>query len=243
MLQVNRIHLEQVDSSNTWAKQHAIEFAKDKITLITAGVQSAGRGRFNRRWVSPAGQNIYATFAFFLKTLRVDIPNISQVLSLSAAKVIEMQGFKPKLKWPNDALLSGKKTAGILCETTSIGNDFCVVLGIGLNVNMPLEQLLEIDRPATSLFAEDGKHRDIEEIISLLQQEFCLDLQMFLEKGFSPFLPLYKNFLIHKLNDTLNFHDNQKMRTGKFKGINNDGSLNLELEPGIIHPFYAGEIL
>jgi BirA family biotin operon repressor/biotin-[acetyl-CoA-carboxylase] ligase len=243
MTHVNRIYLETVDSSNTWAKQHAHEFDRNAMTLIAAGAQSAGRGRFNRRWVSPAGQNIYATFAFFLKTFRQDTPNIPQILSISAAKVIERLGFKPQLKWPNDILLSGKKTAGILCETTSVEESFCVVLGIGLNVNMPPEKLLEIDRLATSLFAEDGKSRDVEEITKLLQQQFCLDLEVFLKEGFPPFLPVYNDYLIHRFNDTLNFHDNQKVVTGKFRGVNLDGSLNLELEQGILHRFYAGEII
>ncbi len=237
----HRVHFKLVDSTNNWVKSHAGEFKRKCVTLVTAEEQTAGRGRFNRQWVSPAGQNVYATFAFFLPDFK-DIPNIPQVLAISAAKVIESLGFQPKLKWPNDILLSNKKVSGILCETVSIEDLICVILGIGINVNMPPEMLSSIDRPATSLFAEDGRIREVEEITSAMQQRFSLDLQLFLKERFCIFLAEYRRYLKHQLNDIIHFHDNQKIIQGRFKGINEDGSMNLELPDGTIKACYAGEI-
>jgi BirA family transcriptional regulator, biotin operon repressor / biotin---[acetyl-CoA-carboxylase] ligase len=178
-----------------------------------------------------------------MDSFRSDIPNIPQVLSISAAKILENLQFNPKLKWPNDVLLSGKKTAGILCETTSVDDSWCIVLGIGMNINMPLEILMQIDRPATSLLAEDGNVRIVEDVVGQLLNQFNKDLALFLQQGFLPFIPYYRHYLVHNQEDDITFHDNQQLIYGKFKGINEDGSLNLLLEGGKIHKFYAGEIL
>lgn len=242
-MEVIRKHFDTIDSTNTWAKSHATEFNRHAMTLVTASEQTAGRGRFKRRWESPNGLNIYATFCFFMEKHRDAIKNLPQVLSISACKVISKLGFSPHLKWPNDVLISGKKTAGLLCETTPLSEDLCVILGIGLNVNMPLEILQEIDRPATSLFAEDGVLRDVEEVTLLLQKAFIEDLECFFEVGFLPFLDLYKRYMVHQKGDLIRFHDNRIVWTGYFHGLNEDGSLNLELEDGKLKTFHAGEIL
>jgi BirA family biotin operon repressor/biotin-[acetyl-CoA-carboxylase] ligase len=242
-MDIIRKHFETIDSTNTWAKQHAPEFDKNHLTLITASEQTAGRGRFKRKWESPPNQNIYATFCFFIEKHREDIKNLPQVLSISACKVVENLGFEPKLKWPNDVLISGKKMAGILCETVPLSGFLCVVLGIGLNVNMPLEILQKIDRPATSLFAEDNVQRDVEEVTLQLQQQFVQDLEYFLEYGFHHFLQIYKTYIVHVEGDLIRFHDNRIVWEGTFKSVNEDGSLNLQLSSGEYKTFHAGEIL
>ena len=76
---------------------------------------------------------------------------------MAVAQALESLQLKPRLKWPNDLLLSGKKVCGILCETT----EGWVVLGIGLNVNMDAEELAQIDQPATSLLIETSHMRRV----------------------------------------------------------------------------------
>lgn len=241
-MEVIRHHFCSIDSTNTWGKQHAHEFPQDKITLVTADRQTAGRGRFKRRWESPAGQNIYATFCFFVEPHSDSVGNIPQLLALSAAAVLTALNFQPELKWPNDVLLSGKKVAGILTETTLI-EKLCVVIGIGLNINMPLESLRQIDRPATSLMAEGGKVYEIESILSELQKKFVQDLSLFFSKGFAPFLDDYRHHMPKNPNQLIRFHDNQKIWEGTSHEINREGSLCLRLANGEVKTFRAGEIL
>jgi BirA family transcriptional regulator, biotin operon repressor / biotin---[acetyl-CoA-carboxylase] ligase len=240
---VIRKHFETIDSTNTWAKIHAPELNREALTLVTASEQTAGRGRFKRKWESPPRLNIYATFCFFMEKHREDIKNLPQVLSISTCEIVKQLGFAPKLKWPNDVLLSGKKMAGLLCETTPLSDHLCIALGIGLNVNMPLEILQKIDRPATSLYAEDGIQRNVEEVIQHLQKQFLMDLDIFLEEGFHHFLGIYKGFMVHAEGDLIRFHDNRIVWNGTFKNLNEDGSLNLQLETGEFKTFHAGEIL
>lgn len=242
-MEVIRKHFDIIDSTNTWAKQNGAEFPKDKITLITANEQTAGRGRFRRRWESPPGLNVYATFCFFIEKHRHDIGNVPQILALSTAKTLEEIGFEPKLKWPNDVLLSGKKVGGILAETTPLSDQLCVVAGIGVNINMPKDLLDKIDRPATSLFVESGLKYDIETVLKILETKFCKDLDLFLADGFYPFLSEYKKRIGEKPGQPIKFNDNKTIWEGYFHSINNDGSLNLRLINGEIKTFLVGEIV
>jgi BirA family biotin operon repressor/biotin-[acetyl-CoA-carboxylase] ligase len=240
---LNRHHFQKIDSTNTWAKQHAEEFDRTAITLVTADEQSAGRGRFKRLWVSPAGQNIYATFCFFIEKHRPDIGNLPQVMALAAVDLAEGLNFKPQLKWPNDVLIQEKKVAGILCETVPFSDTLAVILGIGFNVNMSAALLQTIDRPATSLLAEDGMTREVEPLLKALQEHFLRRLDLFLEEGFLPFLAAYKKRLLHKKGDPIRFHDNRSIWEGHFLDLNRDGSLLLELASGEKRTFIAGEIV
>lgn len=236
-------HFNIIDSTNTWAKRHADTLPQDAITLITADEQTAGRGRFNRRWESPPAKNLLATFCFFIDPRRNDRGNIPQILAISAAKALEDLGFSPILKWPNDILISSKKVAGILAETTMVSDQLCFVAGIGVNVNMPLEALEKIDRPATSLLVEGGRGREIKEVLKALQTHFVKDLDLFLQKGFAPFLEEYRRRLSTDPNKRIRFDDNEKVWEGTFQAVNPDGSLSLKLPSGELKTFIVGEIM
>ena len=242
-MQIERRHFQTIDSTNTYGKQHAHEFPHDKITLVTADTQTAGRGRFKRRWVSPPGENIYASFCFFLEKHRHDIGNIPQVLALSAAKTLKQLDFTPELKWPNDVLLSNKKVAGILAETTPLSDLVCMVVGIGLNVNMTKEEMDKIDRPATSLMVEKNQTFDVENVLMMLQKHFNDDLDVFFDEGFFPFLADYRQSMPSDPTKIIRFHDNRTVWEGSFHAINEDGSLTLKLANGDLKTFVAGEIL
>lgn len=242
-MEIVRHHFSIIDSTNTWAKLSAHQLDHAKLHLITADEQTGGRGRFNRVWVSPAGLNIYATYCFFIEKHSQRLGNVPQILGISAARTLENMGFKPKLKWPNDVLLSHKKVAGILCESTPYSDLLCIVAGIGLNVNMPIEMLEKIDRPATSLLVESGQSYVVEDVLAQLSDQFSKDLDLFLEEGFHHFLAEYKQRIMTFPGQAIRFHDNRTVWEGQIHSINNDGSLNLQLADGTIKHFIAGEIL
>ena len=83
--------------------------------------------------------------------------------ALACGEAIEaLAGLAPELKFPNDLLLRGLKVAGVLAEA----REERVVLGIGINVNIPEEQLpQEVDVPATSLLVETGREVDRAELL------------------------------------------------------------------------------
>lgn len=99
--------------------------ARDHI-VIMAEAQSAGRGRYQRTWVSHHG-NLYASFVFDSDERD---PRLSYVVAVAVTETLIAFGIHPKIKWPNDILIDGKKVCGILIEYASR----FVIIGIGINI-------------------------------------------------------------------------------------------------------------
>jgi BirA family transcriptional regulator, biotin operon repressor / biotin---[acetyl-CoA-carboxylase] ligase len=192
---IDFIHFTTLDSTQTWAKRHAESLDPHRITCVTAEHQTAGVGQFKRRWFSPKGGNIHATFYFTLPKDSLLLTHLAQLMSLSCAKVLRAKGFQPEMKWPNDLLLAKKKVAGILCELLSLQDDWGILLGIGINLNMSEEHLQQIDQPATSLAQNSGRTWKVEEILPpLIDQFFDRDLPQFKSEGVASFLKEYETF-------------------------------------------------
>ena len=116
------LHLRATDSTNVRARGLAAAGAPHG-TLVTAGEQSAGRGRQGRTWSAPAGQALL---------LSLVVRGGVDVLPLRAAvAVADVCGAEAQIKWPNDVLVDGLKVAGILVEGRP--QEGWAVLGIGLN--------------------------------------------------------------------------------------------------------------
>ena len=100
-------------------------------TLVTAGMQTAGRGRQGRRWSAPAGRSLL---------LSVVLRDFDRLLPLRAGvAVARVAGPEARLKWPNDVLLDGRKVAGILVDLSPRAD--WAVLGIGVNVAVEASDL------------------------------------------------------------------------------------------------------
>ena len=159
------LYLETVDSTNKYAKENLANF-NDK-TLIYADYQTAGRGRLNRKWESNSGDNLYASIVLKpSKELKEIYSNLTQYLSLVLAETIEEYlnseaNIYPKIKWPNDVRINGKKISGILAESVlEKGALEGIILGFGVNLNCCQKDLEKIDQPATSLNLETGMEID-----------------------------------------------------------------------------------
>jgi BirA family biotin operon repressor/biotin-[acetyl-CoA-carboxylase] ligase len=126
-----RLHLAVADSTNTRARELAAAGAPHG-TLVTAGEQSAGRGRQGRTWSAPPGRALLSSLI-----LR-DPPRLLPLLAgVAVAEVADMSGAPAQVKWPNDVLIEGRKVAGILVEGRP--QERWAVLGIGLNVALRAE--------------------------------------------------------------------------------------------------------
>lgn len=186
------IHLDTIDSTQAYAKAHVASFDPSAITCVNAEEQTAGRGRFQRVWVSPKGVNLYVTFSFTLRSQNVS--SLAQIMAYTVAAVLKE--LSPQIKWPNDVLIHGKKVAGALCETVFDKGSVQCFLGLGLNVNM--SDLEGIDQPASSLFIESGKIWDRAKLLKRLQEEWAKNLELFEREGFSPFHDEMEKILAYK---------------------------------------------
>ncbi len=95
-------------------------------TVIMAEAQSAGRGRYKRSWISHHG-NLYASFIFDSEERD---PRLSYMIAVAIAESLIAFGIHPKIKWPNDILIDGKKVSGTLTEYAGR----FVIIGIGINI-------------------------------------------------------------------------------------------------------------
>jgi BirA family transcriptional regulator, biotin operon repressor / biotin---[acetyl-CoA-carboxylase] ligase len=137
-------------------------------TVVVAEEQTAGRGRFGRQWLSPAGKNIYLTL--LLRPTVDQLRRLSIIAPLAVALAIEeTTGLAPRIKWPNDVLLSGRKVAGILIETEFSGSaPRYALIGPGINVNFEIDLDSEIADIATSIKQELGADVAREAVLAAL---------------------------------------------------------------------------
>jgi BirA family biotin operon repressor/biotin-[acetyl-CoA-carboxylase] ligase len=141
-----------VASTNDLLKERARAGAVE-WTAILAETQTAGRGREGRTWVSPAG-GLY--LSVLLRPRGVGIGLVPLAAGVAVAEIAAEHGVRVELKWPNDALVRGRKLAGILAESSSgpAGVEWAVV-GIGMNVAVDVTALASpAAETATSLHLE-----------------------------------------------------------------------------------------
>ena len=172
------IKLDTIDSTNLYALRGFADFADN--TLIIADSQEAGRGRRGKRWFSPPGMNIYGSY--IIKEPVFPICQSLWICGLASLKTLRKSapGVDLWLKWPNDIYCTPKnspdkklKIAGLLAETYSpVASNKIegVVAGMGINLNMPQEELEKIDSPATSMFVETGEKTEIAEFADSLME-------------------------------------------------------------------------
>lgn len=143
--------LETVDSTNQYLLNQPLPLPPG-FSVCVSEQQTAGRGRNGRAWQSPASASIYLSVAC---TLQLELmPQLSRLPLYCGAALAEWlaaQGVAAQLKWPNDILCDGKKLAGLLIETRLGGQHGVVVMGLGLNVDMPAETMRQVDQPWTDL--------------------------------------------------------------------------------------------
>lgn len=108
-------------------------------TLVLAEEQTAGRGRYGRRWISPRGAGIW--LAMLLRPRAAPVGGAIAIragLETVAALAGIAPALAPRLKWPNDIIVGGRKMGGILCEARWSGEVLgWVAVGIGINVKGP----------------------------------------------------------------------------------------------------------
>lgn len=236
------IALEEIDSTNNYAKSNIENFA-DR-TVIHARRQTLGRGRMTRRWVDLGDGNLFMSIVLKPSENFNDIyPNITQYLSVALCNVLESYGLNPQIKWPNDVLIDGKKIAGILSESVMQGGIFKgLVLGIGVNLNAVQADVEAVpDKIVTALNLELGRKIDLEEFRSTLVNEFFKNYDEFLESGFSMIKEDYINRNCF-LNKELNVQIFNNIESGLATSITDSGELVL-LKDGKKSVLTIGDIL
>ncbi|MGE5473396.1 MAG: biotin--[acetyl-CoA-carboxylase] ligase [Ignavibacteriales bacterium] len=168
----NILYHDVLESTMLEAKNLAKAQAEEG-TIVIAGMQTVGRGRMGRSWISPDG-GIWMSIILYPKISPAEVPLITLSAGTAVCTVVEqLYHVYPGLKWPNDVLLNGKKICGILTEGSvgPIGIDYSI-LGIGLNLNFEIALFPdEIKRSASTVYSETGINFKTEEVLKCLLLE------------------------------------------------------------------------
>ena len=164
---------DSLPSTNRWALEHAAELRHgDAVRAIR---QTAGRGRFERVWLSPGDRGLALTL-LLCPPRRADwlAERSGFAAALAVRDVLAAFGLPARVKWPNDVVVRGRKIAGILAERADPAGP--VALGIGLNVNLTRTDFrgTKLMQPATSMRLEAGHAFEIAAVCERLRRAFAL---------------------------------------------------------------------
>jgi len=233
--------VESIDSTNNYLNNHN----KSAIPHICiAEHQTSGRGRFSREWYSPFGKNIYFSMQYSVKQDISQLGGLSLAVGMIVCKAIEKACKLPNrlmLKWPNDITYNGKKLAGVLIEVRAEVNGNCsVIIGIGINVNMPITNKVTFNQEWSSIMQITGSPQDRNNICAILIDKLTLGIEQYLITGFKSYMPEWKkrDSLFGKM---IQIQDGNEIFKGIAAGVDLQGHLLINLETNIKKAFAAGE--
>lgn len=181
---------ESIDSTNSELLNNEYE---DK-TLIYTYDQTKGRGRFDRKWIT--FKNKALALSFLLKNNGTEknrfnlLKNyfiFNMIFSITLVEILD-KNYKIKswIKWPNDIYIEDKKLAGILTESKFLDkNNFKIVAGIGININVEEDQLKDLDKKVCSIYSETGFKININDFTNLFIDELSSNLSSFFHQVYN----------------------------------------------------------
>ena len=239
---MNFLYLEEIDSTNKYAKENINNISDN--TVVYTFHQTAGRGRLNRKWNYTGKDNIYASIVLKPSNQIKEVySNLTQLLCVVLTEVFEEYDITPKIKWPNDIKVNGKKISGILAEAVNEGNILNgIILGFGINLNTTEDILSKIEQPATSLNIETGEFIDKEIFLKKVTEKFCLYYNRFIEEGF---LLIREDYIKRAefLNKEVAVKVFDKTYTGIAEDVTPNGALKLKDKNNKEHILLIGDIL
>ena len=232
----------KVFSTNSIAKFLANHNAEDGTVLISE-IQTKARGRSGKKWEAPDG-GIWMSLILRPQVPPARIGLITLATGVAIAKSIRSLGLDAKIKWPNDVLIHGDKISGVLTEVNATFNEIdWIVVGIGIDSNISLEDFSEDIRPGTTTLTEElPAEIDENELIAIFLNEFEEVYKLYKDGEVEAILKDWR-----ELSDTIGKYVNITQTGGKITqgyvvGINNEGSLIIERQDGALEKIISGEL-
>jgi len=210
-----------------------------KLCVCSAEWQAKGRGRLQRSWISPMGQNLLFSMArHWQKGEPLVEAGVLEILSLMAGVAVattlkELDFSVVKLKWPNDIVVKNsnhqlEKIAGILVESKTDSRQGTWVVGIGLNVNDVSSWHNQVDQNITSLVQLTSADYSREVLIAGIIENWLSLEQLLVTQGVSEIIQKWREFDV-LFGETLHIQPTTgESYTAIARGINEQGMLKLE---------------
>ena len=230
----------EVGSTNSALLEQPAGAGGDVVLL--AERQTSGRGRRGRAWQSPLGANVYLSVLHRVDGGLQRAGGLSLAMGVAVAEALHALGFtQVQLKWPNDLVVDGRKLGGLLVEG---GGEFAgpakVVIGLGLNVHMPVQTRTAITQPWIDLdglgHSPVSRNAVAAQVVSMLLPA----LAQFDQHGLAPFLPRFAQ-MDALAGQYVRIERDGVMYEGYAQGVADDGALQVVIN-GAVVAFHAGEV-
>ena len=230
------ISFDKIPSTQTYALNLvACGDARDR-TVIMAAAQSAGRGRYQRTWVSHHG-NLYASFIYLCEERD---PRLSYVVAVAVAETLISFGIHPKIKWPNDIYWKEKKICGMLIENDLVSKYINQsIAGIGININQELF-LSTVPNPV-SLLQVCGIHCKRKHVLERILKHFESYYRM-LERGEVETIREHYRKALFRRRDFHPYRDADGVFNARLHHVEDSGLIILEDTDGRLRPYAFKEV-
>lgn len=231
-------HFDEIDSTNTYVVRAARAGAREGL-VCTAGYQSIGRGRLERRWEAPPFSSLLCSILlqpeFGLEESHLALATVALA---ARAALVRLSGVRPDLKWPNDLVVGPKKLAGILAEVVEV--DAVVSIVVGLGVNLTYEGPDGVD--ATSIRAASGLTIDPRALLDIVLEELEVRRALWVSVADRARLrEEYRRALV-TIGQRVRVEQAESTTVGRAVGVDRTGRLEVEVD-GVIRTFDAGDVV
>lgn len=231
-----------IDSTNSeLMRRIQAKTALESGTVIVAEMQQAGRGRRGRVWQSPFGANLYYSYFWRLDDGLQAAMGVSIAVGLAVYDTIKaLYDIELELKWPNDIYLNKQKLAGVLVELDGQPQGPCqLVLGIGINLQMPQSFSQHIDQAWTDL-SQHTQQLDKNELVASLTYHLENRLDQYRKSGLHTMHEQW-NSLNAFAGECVELNTGHRSWRGICEGIDPQGGIRIR-QDGEVKSYYGGEI-
>jgi BirA family biotin operon repressor/biotin-[acetyl-CoA-carboxylase] ligase len=235
-------YLPSAPSTNIIAHELARTGAKDG-TLVITDYQTHGRGRLERKWISPAGEDLLFSLILRPSLKASHAFQLTAAASLAVAHAIRrITALDALIKWPNDIYIRGKKVSGILTELGVCGDQLTyAVAGIGINVNSDPSAHPQLQGIATSLRLETQRHIGrlplLAALLELLERFYRM-----LADGEFPALKTMWDALSLVTGREITIATGNALHEGIAESVDDDGTLIMRSRDGSKNFFVCGDV-
>ncbi len=238
---IRAIHVfSSISSTNDYLLEN--ELANKQVAICMAEEQTQGRGRYGHQWVSPPAANLYLSMSWPLQTWKEEYKPLSLWLLIAVADLLEKKGCNNvQLKWPNDICVNNKKLAGILIERKVSQTRSTLVIGLGLNVAMSLNENVRIETPWIDLLSiKSDWQLTRNELAASVISVFKTTLLKLEENRLGTLDSKWRQYDM-LLNKRIEFLNKEKISMGYVRGIDGLGRIILDISGKLEH-FYSAHI-
>ena len=232
--------LNEVASTNTYLMQQK---NAAHATCVAAHIQTHGKGRRGRTWVSQLGASLTFSLLWRFQCGAAALSGLSLAVGVALIRALNSLNMNDaQLKWPNDVLVDGKKLAGILIELQGdLEGPSAAVIGVGVNLSLPKNVLESIDQPVIDLASMSEKSINQSELLGVILKHLADVISSFEARGFVGLRDEWSRYHAFENKPVRMLLPNGTDVQGVVKSVADDGILLVETALGL-QRFSAGEI-